>query len=119
MSTLLRSRPLWRAVLLLLTLLVFGASDVGFTQEQVKEDPASAFAKLESGMTADQVRQRVGTPKHIARQILYHRYLEQWIYDGPVAARLQFDCPRGQQPQLLWKRTLTDKARPGRGVGPR
>ena len=64
--------------------------------------PAQGFARLERGMTPEQVRRQVGPPKRIARQILYHRHLEQWIYDAPTSARLQFDCPRGQKPLLLW-----------------
>ncbi|HEY7158203.1 MAG TPA: hypothetical protein VH575_29895 [Gemmataceae bacterium] len=57
-------------------------------------------------MTPEQVRDKVGPPKRIARQILYHRHVEQWIYDQPIAARLQFDCPRGQKPHLVWKHVL-------------
>jgi hypothetical protein len=70
---------------------------LGFARE------VSAFDKLQRGMTPEQVREQVGPPKRIARQFLYHRHIEQWIYDQPVAARLQFDCPRGQKPQLVWK----------------
>ena len=69
----------------------------GFGQE------VPAFDKLQRGMTLEQVREQVGPPKRIVRQILYHRHIEQWIYDQPVAARLQFDCLRGQKPQLVWK----------------
>jgi hypothetical protein len=78
--------------------LTIETSAFGFVRE-----PAPAFAQLEPGMTAEQVRQRVGSPKRIARQILYHRHLEQWIYDQPSPARLLFDCPRGEKPQLVWK----------------
>jgi hypothetical protein len=74
-----------------------------------EREPAQAFAKLEPGMTAEQVRQQVGPPKRIARQVLYHRYLEQWIYDQPSASRLHFDCHRGEKPQLVWKQMLTDE----------
>jgi hypothetical protein len=75
------------------------------------DDPPRDVAKLEHGMTPDQVRDCLGPPKRISRQILYHRYLEQWIYDSPVAPRLTFDCPRGQKPQLIWKKKLA-KPRP-------
>jgi hypothetical protein len=75
----------------------------GVAQEANKRthDPVQDFAKLKRGMTPEQVRQLVGVPKQIARQILYHRYREQWIYDAAVPVRLTFDCPRGHPPQLL------------------
>jgi len=78
-------------------------TDRGFAAEETR---GQAFAKLERGMTPEQVRERVGEPRRIARQILYHRHLEQWIYDSPFPARIQFDCPRGQMPQLVWKQTF-------------
>ncbi len=96
----------------------FRTSDYGFGAGEGAEDRARAFAKLERGMSPEQVRQRVGAPKRVARQILYHRYLEQWIYDPPHAARLQFDCPRGQTPQLLWKQVLAVE-KDERRAGPR
>jgi hypothetical protein len=46
------------------------------------------------------VRDLLGHPKSIARQILYRRYLEQWTYDRPVTVVLVFHCPRGQEPRL-------------------
>jgi hypothetical protein len=52
-------------------------------------------------MSPDEVRRIVGSPKHIARQILYHRYREQWVYETSTPIRLTFDCVRGQKPQLL------------------
>lgn len=66
------------------------------------EERATSFAKLKPGMSPEQVRRIVGAPpKHIARQILYHRYREQWVYETSSPIRLTFDCPRGQTPQLL------------------
>jgi hypothetical protein len=81
----------------------FGICGWGFAQE------VAAFDKLQRGMTPEQVREQVGSPQRIARQFLYHRYVEQWIYDRPVAARLQFDCPRGQKPRLIWKQVPAQK----------
>lgn len=77
-----------------------------------RDDPAPAFSKLERGMTPEQVRQLVGAPKQIARQIFYHRYREQWIYDVPLSVRLTFDCRRGQKPQLLSPPELPRKSEP-------
>jgi hypothetical protein len=52
-------------------------------------------------MTPEEVRTLLGPPRRIARQLLYQRYLEQWAYDAPFAARVDFDCRRGQTPFLL------------------
>jgi len=75
----------------------------GIVQEGKKDsdDPVPDFTKLKRGMTPDEVRQLLGAPRQIARQILYHRYREQWVYDAAVPVRITFDCTRGQKPQLL------------------
>jgi hypothetical protein len=96
---------LLRAAIGLLALLSVGICAEGLARER----PDFAFEKLQRGMTAEQVREQVDPPKRIARQILYHRHVEQWIYDQPVAARLQFDCPRGQKPRLIWKQVPAQK----------
>ncbi len=59
-----------------------------------------AVEKLRPGMSLDQVRDILGPPRRIARQILYQRYLEQWVYESPLLLRLEFDCRRGQRPVL-------------------
>ena len=57
-------------------------------------------AALDPGLSPDQVRRLIGPPLHVARQILYHRCLEQWLYGAPFPVRVEFDCPRGQEPRL-------------------
>ena len=93
----------FRLLAVLLLLVPFGSdvSGIARTEDKNGEEPVRDFAKLERGMTPEQVRQRVGPPNRVARQILYHRYREQWIYDAPVPVRLTFECLRGQKPQLL------------------
>jgi hypothetical protein len=86
------------ALILMAGLLSLPLLSTGRTAE--KEKPR-AFAKLQRGMTPEQVRQCVGQPKRIARQILYHHYREQWLYDTPHSTRLTFECQRGQKPELL------------------
>jgi hypothetical protein len=68
---------------------------------QTEEDWARALERLRPGMNLEQVREVLGAPRRIARQILYQRYLEQWLYDTPLPLRLEFDCRRGQPPFLL------------------
>jgi hypothetical protein len=74
------------------------------------EQPAVPFdpANLQKGMTqADVLRLMGRQPKQIARQILYRRYLEQWVYDGPTPVRIEFDCVRGKEPQIQTVHLLT------------
>jgi hypothetical protein len=89
------------AAFLALVLFGSGVPGHGEWEEKGRDNPTRPFAKLQRGMTPDQVRDLVGAPKLIARQILYHRYREQWVYDTSTPIRLTFDCSRGQLPQLL------------------
>ncbi len=58
--------------------------------------------RVQPGVSSpEQVRQLLGPPDHSARQILYHRTREQWLYDAPFAVRLEFEYVRGQEPRLL------------------
>jgi hypothetical protein len=59
------------------------------------------LGRLRPGMTQDEVRQVLGPPQRVARQVLYRRYLEQWLYERPRPVRVEFDCVRGQPPQVL------------------
>lgn len=56
---------------------------------------------ISPGMAQSDVRRRLGPPRHMARQILYRRYLEQWVYEAPRNLRIEFDCPRGQPARVL------------------
>ncbi len=47
------------------------------------------------------VRRLLGEPSRKARQILYHRAREQWLYEVPFDVRLEFEYVRGQEPHLL------------------
>ncbi len=42
-------------------------------------------------LTPDQLRQRLGQPRHISRQILKYRYLEQWTYEEPYRVLVEID----------------------------
>lgn len=68
-----------------------------------QSSPAEREQRLKAvhgGLTPQQVALLLGPPAHVCRQILYHRYLEQWVYDSTFSVRLLFDCPRGQEPRL-------------------
>jgi hypothetical protein len=100
------------AAFLAVVLLNHAVAGFGATADRGREDPLPTFSKLRRGMTQEQVRQIVGAPKQIARQIFYHRYREQWVYDTPIPIRLTFDCPRGQMPQLLLVKGFSEKIDP-------
>lgn len=72
---------------------------------------AQRMAAVEPGLSPDQVRRLIGAPRATSRQVLYHRCLEQWLYAPPFSVRLEFDCPRGQEPRLLSVQPL-DAAKP-------
>jgi hypothetical protein len=65
---------------------------------------------LPNDLTPDQVRDRLGAPLHISRQVHAQRCLEQWHYGPPDNLRLVFDCPRGQVPRLIQKRPVPARA---------
>jgi len=79
--------------------------------DAIKPEPPLDPAKLPKGMSQAEVQRLLGPPKRVARQILYRRYLEHWVYDGPNAVRIEFDCVRGKEPQILTVHPLTP-ARP-------
>jgi hypothetical protein len=62
---------------------------------------------VRSAKKPEQVRHFLGAPKRVARQILYHRYFEQWLYLAPFPIRIEFECRPGQEPQVLSVRELT------------
>jgi hypothetical protein len=71
-------------------------------------DRAGNVRRVRPGMTPAEVRRLLGPPDRIARQILYRRYLEQWIYDDPPALRIVFDCLKGQEPHVQTVHAPTD-----------
>jgi hypothetical protein len=56
------------------------------------------------GMTQAEVREILGPPRRISRQILFRRHLEQWHFDDP-SGWVQFDCPRGEEAIVTRKST--------------
>ena len=55
-------------------------------------------ADIRKGMTANEVRQQLGPPVRVTRQVLYRRHIEQWVYENPQEIRVQFSCVRGEEP---------------------
>jgi hypothetical protein len=62
---------------------------------------AERLEQVKAGLSPDQVRHLLGSARRNARQILYHRAREQWVYEAPFSVRLEFEYVRGQEPRLL------------------
>lgn len=56
---------------------------------------------LTLGDKAEHVRQLLGRPQRVSRQVLFLRTIEQWHYGMPHQVRLTFEAPRGQQAHLV------------------
>jgi len=56
--------------------------------------------ELQIGMSAAEVRDRLGPPERVSRQISYHRHIEQWIYPAPLNLRIDFRCLPGQEARV-------------------
>jgi hypothetical protein len=98
----------------LLLMLAFGAalslSDHPRAGQAAEPEPPPGpvdLNKLPPGTSQAEVRRLLGPPKRVARQILYRRYLEQWVCDEPNPVRIEFDCVRGREPQILTVQPLT------------
>ena len=76
---------------------LFGESDEILT--------LARYDQIKPGMTAEEVRKRLGPPRTVAREVLYGRYLEQWTYDAP-AVRIEFDWRKGEPKQIQTIRIL-------------
>lgn len=73
----------------------------GAARELTPQQRKELRDKLQRGLSFDSARDLLGPPHRVARQVLFHRHLEQWVYGPPYDFRLEFDCPRGQKAQLL------------------
>jgi hypothetical protein len=53
--------------------------------------------QIRVGMSRDEIRDTFGSPDKVFRQILFKRYVEQWVYEKS-ALWVQFNCLKGQEP---------------------
>jgi hypothetical protein len=60
------------------------------------------LADVRKDMTAAEVQKLLAPrkPDRVARQILFRRHLEQWIFDDS-GVRIEFDCLPGEEPRVL------------------
>jgi hypothetical protein len=50
-------------------------------------------------MSPKEIREMFGNPDKVFRQILFKRYVEQWVYETS-GLWVQFNCLKGQEPSV-------------------
>ena len=53
-----------------------------------------------NNLLPQEVRQILGSPRHVSSQILFRRQIEQWNYDLPISVSLTFSCTEGHDIRL-------------------
>jgi len=77
------------------------ADDGSVPRAAPPRDQNPGEGEIRVGMRAGEVRQLLGTPKRVARQVLFRRYIEQWTYERPRSLCVNFNCIKGQEPHVL------------------
>jgi len=60
------------------------------------------------GKNPREVREEIGPPQRVARQVFYQGQLEQWVYEG--ICRVDFLRPLGKEPQFQGVHSLRIRA---------
>jgi hypothetical protein len=69
-----------------------------------------AYVKENKNLSPAEVSKQLGGPRQKARQILYGKYIEQWIYDDPALELcVEFIFVQNQAPRLLRVHLLRKK----------
>jgi len=82
--------------MLLLPCTPAGTQENARQQGPLSQDDCAKLLRL----TPEQLVQRLGPPTRKARQLLYQRCLEQWIYEQAHQVRVEIEFPRGQKPVI-------------------
>jgi hypothetical protein len=61
---------------------------------------AARLDRLAAGQSRAQAQALLGPPRRRARQLVYQHVREQWVYDEPLAVRLDFEAAGGAEPRL-------------------
>jgi hypothetical protein len=59
--------------------------------------------------TPAEVRETLGPPCRVSRQVLHNRYLEQWLYDSPLSLCVVLECRKGQDPNVQTVLPIRDR----------
>jgi hypothetical protein len=73
--------------------------------------PPVRLEQLRVGLTPRQVRELLGPPQRVARQIFYQGYLEQWVYERPLPCRIDFLHRLGKEAQIQSVHPLSNQKR--------
>ncbi len=78
-----------------LTLLAFLAAPALLARAEPPKP--NRLDQVRHGMTVEEIKQVLGVPARISREVLFRRYVEEWHYDEP-AGWVEFQCLRGEAP---------------------
>jgi hypothetical protein len=96
--------PFWLPVAVLLGVLglesMLTANLRGEDKESRRKDFLLAYEKTKT-LTQPRVLDLLGKPDRKARQILYRRYMEQWVYDAPVGLCVEFEVTPGRDGRVV------------------
>jgi hypothetical protein len=76
-------------------------TEAGWEPTDGLREAGKGWAGLRAGLTTVEVRLRLGLPARVARQFLFHRYVEQWCYGEPASLWIEFGCLKGQEAVVL------------------
>jgi hypothetical protein len=95
------------AVCLAVDCLVWQAEDLRKLVVEAADNNREEFARQAApllaagGKTPNEVKQLLGSPQRVSRQMVYRRLVEQWIYDRPLPLCIVWQSHRGQETQIL------------------
>jgi hypothetical protein len=85
-------------------MMLFVATSAGRGQagklELRPEEWRERLAHVHADLAANDVLKRLGKPDRTARQILFKRHLEQWVYEEQNV-RIELNCLPGAEPRVL------------------
>jgi hypothetical protein len=84
-----------------LVFVLLAAATTSADEAAVQSEPRGLLVKIQPGTSAGEVRKLLGSPKRMARQLLYRRAIEQWHYDEPAKMLINFEHTKGQEARVL------------------
>ena len=75
------------------------------------EEVPLRISQIRKDTSADEVYRLLGKPDRTAKQIIFRRSVEQWIYLAPISLRIEISWIPGETGRVL---TLRSLVQPGR-----
>jgi hypothetical protein len=82
------------------------AAEPGQAGDGNRKDRQAILVEVKRDMSADRVRTLLGGPNRVARQILYRKHLEQWVYEEPAPTRIEFSCVPSEEARVVSVRQI-------------